>query len=107
MSFRNLRSADTEKFTDEVTGKLALLRNSLSGSSMGEKVLEYNRTVEELVDEYFPLETKQIKVVPHAPWFDTEYKNLRKLRRKAEKKEQKDQITSRQGSIHFPSQANY
>ena len=67
MSFRNLRSADNEKFESELNRKLALLKDSLPTSTMGEKVLEYNRTVQELVDEYYPLETKQIKVVPQAP----------------------------------------
>ena len=89
MTFRNLRSADTEKFESELKSKLAHLKDSLPTSTMGEKVLEYNRTVQRLVDEYYPLETKQIKIVPQAPWFDAEYKNLRKQRRKAEKKSKK------------------
>lgn len=92
MTFRNLRSADTEKFESELESKLALLKVSLPALTMGQNVLEYNRTVQELVDEYFPWETKQIKIVPQAPWFDAEYKNLRKQRRKAEKKSRKSKL---------------
>ena len=41
-----------------------------------------------LVDSHAPVKTKTIKI-PKAPWFDVEYKNLRKKRRKAEKKYRK------------------
>ena len=42
-----------------------------------------------IVDSHAPLKTKQIKVVPNAPWFDSEYNALRILRRKAERKYKK------------------
>ena len=45
--------------------------------------------MKELVHEFAPLKTKTIKVVPNASWFDSEYKELRKKRRKAEKKYKK------------------
>ena len=41
------------------------------------------------MDSHAPLKTKQIKVVPNAPWFDCEYNALRILRRKAERKYKK------------------
>ena len=40
----------------------------------------------DLVSEYAPLKTREIKIVPEAPWFDAEYAEQRKLRRRAEKK---------------------
>ena len=48
--------------------------------------------MQQLVDRYYPLKSNQIKVMPHAPWFDSEYKNLRILRRKAEKKDKKTKL---------------
>ena len=42
-------------------------------------------TLEHVLDEHAPLKTRKMKIVPDAPWFDVEYANLRKLRRKAEK----------------------
>ena len=42
--------------------------------------------MKELVDKFAPLKTKSIKIVSKAPWFDYEYVELRKRRRKAEKR---------------------
>ena len=42
-----------------------------------------------VVEVHCPQKTKKIKVVTYAPWFDLEYSELRKLRRKAEKKYKK------------------
>ena len=91
ISFRNTRDADNEKFMVEMRERFALLQDS-SISTMGEKILEYNMSVQQLVNKHYPMETKQIKVVPQAPWFDSEYKNMRKLRRKAEKKCKKTKL---------------
>ena len=48
--------------------------------------------MKELIDTHAPIKTKTIKVVPNGPWFDTEYQELRKLRRKAEKKYKKSKL---------------
>ena len=45
--------------------------------------------VKTTLDKHAPLVSKVISYVPHAPWFDSEYKNQRKLRRKAERKKDK------------------
>ena len=50
------------------------------------KVRSYNTALRQLVDEVAPVKSKVIKLVPNAPWFDEEYANIRKLRRKAEKR---------------------
>ena len=46
----------------------------------------YNSLLSEIVDCHAPIKTKQVKIVPKAPWFDLQYKSLRQRRRKAEKK---------------------
>ena len=38
-----------------------------------------------LLNQYAPLTKKVISVINEAPWFDAEYRELRKLRRKAER----------------------
>ena len=43
---------------------------------------------------HYPPRTKQIKIVPTAPWFDSEYANLRKERRKAEKRYKRTKLSS-------------
>ena len=54
--------------------------------SFADTISRYNCVGEEAVRDHAPLVTKTIKIVLQAPWFDSEYKNRRKQRRKAEKK---------------------
>ena len=58
----------------------------LTSQSFGDNVKRYNEVLNEILDEHAPMRTRTIKVVPHAPWFDAEYDNLRKLRRNADKR---------------------
>ena len=37
------------------------------------------------IDQYAPYQSKSISVVDEAPWFDSEYRDLCKLRRQAER----------------------
>ena len=82
ITYRNLKAVENEKFSTELKSKL---HNNMNGD-FGERIRIYDTTVREMVEEKAPLKSKKIKVVPNAPWFDTEYKDLRKARRKAEKK---------------------
>ena len=50
------------------------------------KIGNYNSAMSDLVSEYAPMKTREIKIVPEAPWFDAEYADQRKVRRRAEKK---------------------
>ena len=45
--------------------------------------------MKELITEQAPEKTKVIKIVPDSPWFDNDYKEKRKERRKAEKRYRK------------------
>ena len=58
------------------------------------KIDNYNYVLTEVVNKHAPIITKTIKVVPTAPWFDADYANLRKRRRKAEKKYRKSGLDS-------------
>lgn len=82
ITYRNFQSVDVDKFSLELKNKL---ENRMKGN-FGERVNIYNNIVREMVDIYSPTQSKKIKVVPNSPWFDSEYKELRKRRRKAEKK---------------------
>ena len=83
ITYRSIRNVDAEKFHREVKERLDALPPT---NSVIEKVNGYNSVLSKLVEEHAPLRTKKIKVVPEAPWFDDEYGELRKHRRKAEKK---------------------
>ena len=82
ITYRNLKAIDNECFANDVKLKM----QAAVDETFGGRVSRYNIVMKELVDTYAPLKTKNIKVVPNAPWFDTEYADLRKSRRKAEKK---------------------
>lgn len=82
ITYRDLKLVDTEKFSTEMKSKL---HNDMRGN-FGERVDIYNNILKNMVDEYAPVRTKKIKVVTNAPWFDSEYREQRKARRKAEKK---------------------
>ena len=82
ITYRNFKGVDMVKFSEELVSKL----QDDSRSSFGDKVNAYNTTVKGMVDDYAPQLTKTIKITPNAPWFDSEYKAIRRERRKAEKK---------------------
>ena len=90
ITYRNFQAEGVaDRFMAEVKEKHDVMIRSTVNPTMGERISQYNSSIRELVEKYYPTKTKQIKVVPHAPWFDSEYKNLRALRRKAEKKSKK------------------
>ena len=62
------------------------LLNCPETSNISEKVIAYNTILREKADKFAPRVTKMIKVKQNAPWFDCEYKMMRRNRRKAEKK---------------------
>ena len=55
-------------------------------NDVGTVVADYNNKLSKLMDEHAPQITRKVKIVPTAPWFDAEYKEVRKQRRKAEKR---------------------
>ena len=94
LSFRNYKATTEEQFMTTVKEKYrSVLENDTAGAStMSGRVKCYNAAIKESVDTSYPLVTKRIKLVPNAPWFDSEYKELRKLRRRAEKKYKKTKL---------------
>ena len=74
---RNLKTIDIEKFMKEVKEKICITE-----TDFGDNMRRYNTVMGELVDMEAPLKNRSIKEVPSAPWFDGEYRELRKQRRK-------------------------
>ena len=83
LNYRPTKKLDIEHFSREVTLRLGSLPLS---NDVQNKVANYNETLKQLVDEMAPIKSKKVKIAPNSPWFDEEYSNIRKLRRKAEKK---------------------
>ena len=80
------KKVESEEFQQRLSAALEGLN---IGNNFGEAITEYNSSLSELVLELAPTVTKKVKLVDEARWFDTEYKNLRRERRKAERKAKK------------------
>ena len=61
------------------------LTKKINADNLKDRVEAFNAMARKVVDLYASLRTKKLKVVLEAPWFDLEYLELRKNRRKAEK----------------------
>ena len=83
ITYRAWKEVDTELFSQGV--KEALL-SLLETRDMAEKLSRYNRVFRENVDKFAPTKSKLIRIKPNAPWFDSEYKTVRRKRSKAEKR---------------------
>ena len=88
ISYRNLKGINYERFAEDVSEKLDISESL----SFGDNINAYNEVLSELLNEHAPIKSRTIKIVPNAQWFDSEYENLRRLRRKAEKKYQKTKL---------------
>lgn len=85
VTYRDTKSLKNEQFSKDIKEEY----ENIPICDMKEKVTSCHASMTKVVDSHAPLKTKQIKVVPNAPWFDFEYKALRRLRRKAEKRYRK------------------
>ena len=54
-------------------------------SNFSHSINELTSSVTKTIDKFAPFQLKTVSIVDSAPWFDSEYRNLRKLRRKAER----------------------
>ena len=83
ITYRSLRNVDMLKFREDVQEKLGALPTT---NNLGAMVDNYNSALREIVDASAPWKTAKFKIVEKAPWFDREYADLRKERRRAEKR---------------------
>ena len=83
ITYRCLKKVDIVTFNNDVKDNLSAV---IPTDEMAIKTSSYNSVLTEIINRHAPVKTRKIKVVPEAPWFDAEYANLRKLRRRAEKK---------------------
>lgn len=89
ITYRSIKNVDMAKFSNDLKERLGALPPT---NNMLSKVNNYNAAMADLVAEHAPTKTKTIKLVPEAPWFDTEYAEHRKLRRRAEKKYRRSRL---------------
>ena len=83
ISFRSMKTLDMSAFSLDLSANLNNLH--LDDVCFGTAVSQLTSACNNLLDEHAPVLTKEIKCVTTAPWFDNEYIQLRKKRRKAER----------------------
>ena len=83
ITYRNVKKVDCLKFRNDIQDTLSDLPHS---NNMKEKITNYNNAMTTVLNKHAPVITKTIRIVPHAPWFDAEYADLRRKRRKAERR---------------------
>ena len=83
ITYRNIKQVNKEAFKSELMDALGTIPLD---NDVGTVVADYNNKLSKLMDEHAPQITRKVKIVPTAPWFDAEYKEVRKQRRKAEKR---------------------
>ena len=83
ITYRAWKEVDNERFSEELKEALSSIPDT---RNMAEKLASYNKILQEIGDKYAPPRSKEIRIKPRAPWFDSEYKTLRRERRKAERR---------------------
>ena len=82
--FRETQTMDKVGFADLVKSQFETLAIGNQNSFIT-CVSSYNEILQSSLDVFAPTKEKVIKDVVRAPWFDEEYRDLRKMRRSAEK----------------------
>ncbi|XP_063695378.1 uncharacterized protein LOC134826809 [Bolinopsis microptera] len=94
ITYRNLKTVDDDQFTSDLFDIVNLIDLGKIGTTdMSASVANLNDLCAELLDEHAPIVSKKVSVIDSAPWFDNEYRDYRKLRRKAEAKTRKPTAT--------------
>ena len=83
VSYRKIKEIDRQSLRNEVAETKLCLN---SPNTLHDLVDCYNSTLSSLLDGHAPLLTKRFKIRPFVPWFNNDIKQVRKERRRAEKK---------------------
>jgi len=86
VSFRKLKSIDLTALKNDIT---ASELNNLPGCELSAK---YDSTLRAILDKHAPLQHKMLTFRPKIPWFNDALKEMKKNRRKLEKKMRKSKL---------------
>ena len=82
ITFRNLKSVDSVQLSIDLSEALSSVDHS---GNFCNTVTQYNESLSKVIDSHAPPVTKTIKIASNKPWFNEEYRSLRRLRRRAER----------------------
>ena len=101
ITYRKIKSMDKDRFSDELATVVSSIDvHDVNTADMGDSVRILGDICTELLNEHIPLVSKTISVIDTAPWFDNEYRDYRKLRRKAESKAHKLNATAEDKALY-------
>ena len=83
ITYRNIKGIQHHHFSSDLAVTLSAVNYT---NTLSDIISNYNSSLLYLLDKHAPEIVKVVKVVPKAPWFNSEYADLRRKRRKAEKK---------------------
>ena len=81
ISYRATKNINSDKLIEDINSKVNVSENL----SFKDNIDNYNSTLRQIIDQHAPIKRRIIKEVNSAPWFDSEYKEIRRKRRNAEK----------------------
>lgn len=91
ITYRKLCSIDNESFAMELQNITNNIK--LDSHSFHDSVRKLTGDFTDLLDIHAPIVSRKVSTIESAPWFDKEYRQLRKLRRKAERELKKPDCT--------------
>ena len=86
ISFRKLRSIDFDNFCADVMNSSLPDLFASSSSSLDYLIDQYNRVLTTILETHAPLQKKLVTLRPAAPWYSEEINNLKRSRRKLERR---------------------
>ena len=86
ISFRKLGSIDFDNFCVDVMNSSLPDLFASSSSSLDYLIDQYNKVLISILEAHAPLQTKTVALRPAAPWYSEEINNLKRSRRKLERR---------------------
>ena len=83
VTYRKLRNVYIEKFSEDIA--ISSLSN-LEGSDLNIMIDQYNEILCSLLNKHASLRSREIILRPHAPWFSDELRELKRDKRRLERK---------------------
>ena len=86
ITFRKLRSIDFDSFGSDVTNSSLSSLFATPLPCLDDLISQYNDVLSSILDIHAPVKTKTITLRPAAPWYSEEINNLKKDRRRLERR---------------------
>ena len=86
VTFRKLRSINFDNFCSDVENSCLPSLFTTHHKCLDELISQYNVVLSSILDNHAPIKTKPVTLRPAAPWYSEEIDNLKRSRRKLERR---------------------